>query len=317
MNHLEGGGLRLADDEIAYLRYTCNLFFLPESPLYVFETEKREPKSFSATHDALAKKGLVDTETWRGNEEALSALQIVAECDARVLWQRHAGDRRTVRDFYVASGAVAEFKRDAGAYWFSKEQTEAQLVETVIAELNVSPHSEHLLDLVFSPGEYLVFAVFARDVRASAEPKGDRMTLEEVLACFDDESDLPAIPRDSDFQRHTQSLVDRALLSRDAAGSYTLASELHAFARGMSSETYDAFTRYDFIDEDWLIRETTVYPTSDSIYLLTSMPDGGVSVQELDSHKLNEVMAQAIATLPDISDDPLQPRFAKDFFIRA
>jgi len=311
--------LKLAEDEIAYLRYTCNIFFLPESPLYVFEAEKREPKSFGAAHDALTKKGLVDPDTWRGKEEALATLAVVAECDARVLWQRHMGEEKVVRDFYVQSGAVVEYKRDGHTYHFGAETSEQDMVAEVVRGFTPAQHASTLLDLVFSPGEYLVFAVFARDVRAVAEPKSgeDRMTLEEVLACFDDESDVPSIPNDSDFQRHTQTLVDRDLLKKDAGNNFTLATELHAFARGMSSETYDAFTRYDFIDEEWLIRETTIYPTSDSIYLLSSLSDGSVSVQELDSQKLSEVIAQAIATLPDISDNPMKPRFAKDFFVRA
>jgi hypothetical protein len=39
-------------------------------------------------------------------------------------------------------------------------------------------------------------------------------------------------------------------------------------------------------------------------------------VQELDEEQLFEVLAQAIATLPDISDDPLRPRQARDFFLQ-
>src|SRR3954468_10103234 len=104
--------LKLSDDEIAFLRYTCNIFFLPESPLYGFEAEKREPKLFGATHDALVKKGLIDAETWRGKEDALLAVQTVAECDARVLWQRYAEEKRLVRDFYVASGVCTEYKQE-------------------------------------------------------------------------------------------------------------------------------------------------------------------------------------------------------------
>src|SRR6185369_6064712 len=96
--------LRLNDDEIAFLRYTCNMFFLPESPLYVFEAEKREPKLFGAAHESLSKKGLVDADTWRGKEETLLPVQTVAECDARVLWQHYEPDQKTVRDFYVAAG---------------------------------------------------------------------------------------------------------------------------------------------------------------------------------------------------------------------
>ncbi len=311
--------LRLAEDEIAYLRYTCNIFFLPESPLYVFEAEKREPKSFSAAHDALTKKGLVDAETWRGREEALSAVVSVAECDARVLWQRTTGEDKQTRDFYVGAGTVVEFKREGAVYAFGEPRGERALVEEVVRQLAPKSGRTAELDLVFTPGEYLVFAVFARDVRAAPEAKSgeDRMTLEEVLACFDDEAEVPSIPNDSDFRRHTQTLVDRELLMRDTAGSYQLAVSLHAFARGVSSETFDAFTRYDFIDEEWLIRETTIYPTEDSIYLLSSLADGSLHVQELDEAKLTEVIAQAIATLPDISDNPSKPRFAKDFFLRA
>lgn len=318
--HDEARELRLTEDELAYLRYTCNMFFLPESPLYVFEAERREPKSFALAHDSLVKKGVVDAETWRGKEEQLLGVQTVAECDARVLWQRYSGDSKLTRDYYVAGGYATEFRREGAGYFFGVTLLEREMVELAVREFTTASPSDALVDVVFSPGEYLVFAVFARDVRANdakEQAASDRMTIEEVLACFDDEADVPAIPRDSDFQRHTASLVDRALLHQDEQGNYVLAKELHAFARGLSSETYDAFTRYDFIDEEWLIRETTIYPVAQSIYLLSSLADGSVSVQELDDTRLHEVLAQAIATLPDISDNPAQPRFAKDFFLRA
>ncbi|MCC6809304.1 MAG: hypothetical protein IT381_17885 [Deltaproteobacteria bacterium] len=311
--------LRLSDDEVAFLRYTCNMFFLPESPLYVFEAEKREPKLFGAAHDSLCKKGLVDPDTWRGKDEALQPVVTVAECDARVLWQRYERDQKKTRDFYVAGGMAVEFKIDGGHYVFSPAMKEREMVHAAVAQFKPSTKTVGLVDVVFSPGEYLVFAVFARDVRATAEDSvvEDHMSIEEVLACFEDEAEIPTIPRDSDFRRHAESLQERALLEKDKHGNHRLVKSLHAFARGLSSESYDALTRYDFIDEEWLIRETTIYPCEGAIYLLSSLADGSVSVQELDGEKLHEVLAQAIATLPDISDNPAKPRFAKDFFLRA
>lgn len=310
------GELKLSDDEIAFLRFTCSMFFLPESPLYWFEADKREPKLFGAAHESLVKKGVIDADTWRGKDEALFAVQTVAECDARVLWQRYAKDKRTVRDFYVAAGYAVEFHSEGPTYTFGPPIREREMVQAAVREFKAAAASPDLVDVVFSPGEYLVFAVFARDVRES-EATVDHMSVEEVLACFDDEAEIPQIPRDSDFQRHTQSLHERALLEKDDAGNMRLVAQLHPFARGLSSETYDAFTRYDFIDEEWLIRETTIYPVDQSIYLLSSLSDGSVSVQELDAEKLHEVLAQAIATLPDIADNPNRPRLAKDFFLRA
>lgn len=311
--------LRLSEDEISFLRFTCNMFFLPESPLYVFEAEKREPKLFGACHESLSKKGVVDADTWRGKDEALLPVQTVAECDARVLWQRYEQDQKTTRDFYVAAGLAVNFHIDNGVFTFGSAVRERDLVEHVVHQFKVQKRGGGLVDVVFSPGEYLVFAVFARDVRATEENSvvEDAMSVEEVLACFEDEAEIPQIPRDSDFQRHAESLFERALLEKDAAGNLRLVKTLHKFARGLSSETYDAFTRYDFIDEEWLIRETTIYPVDQSIYLLSSLADGSVSVQELDADRLNEVLTQAIATLPDIADNPAKPRFAKDFFLRA
>lgn len=322
--------LRLSSDELAFLRYTCNIFFLPESPLSVFEAEKREPKSFASTHDVLVKKGLVDPHTWMGKETALQGVQVVAECDARVLWQRYDRDGKHTRDFYVMGGLSVEFNsgdarvtrdadgnlsRDDQTYLFGEPRREQAVVDEVIKQFSPAPPGRTLVDQVFSPGEYLVFAVFARDVRAAPPDQADHMTLEEVMACFEDEPST--VPRDSDFEKHAHTLTDRGLLTKDATGNYALHNSLHGFARGLSSDKYDAFTRYDFIDDEWLIRETTVYPVPSSVFLLSSLADGAVAVQELGADELYEVLAQAIATLPDVSDDPNKPRLARDFFLRA
>src|SRR6185369_11673808 len=103
------------------------------------------------------------------------------------------------------------------------------MVEEVVKEFTPSSKSDDLVDVVFSPGEYLVFAVFARDVR-SATKTDDHMTLEEVLACFEEPAGQH-VPQDSDFQRHTSALVERKLLVRDDAGNFRLIESLHGFAR--------------------------------------------------------------------------------------
>lgn len=309
--------LKLSEDELAFLRFTCGLFFLPESPLWFVEGEKREPKSFAQAHDLLVRKGLVDADTWRGKDEQLVPVQIVAECDGRVLWQRYADGNKEQRDFYVATGKLVEFGRDSHGFSFGGIKREQDLVDELVARFRATPAGGQLLDLVMTPGEYLVFAVFARDVREKKEAASDHMTVAEVLACFEDEVSVAHVPRDSDFEKHTNTLSTRGLLFRDGAGNFALAKHLHAFARGLSSETYDALTRYDFIDDEWLIREATVYPADHAVYLLSSLADGSVSIRELDSEQLFEVIAQAVATLPDVSDNPNQVRSARDFFIRA
>ncbi len=309
-------GLKLSADEIAFLRFTCNAFFLPESPLHVFEAEKREPKSFAATHETLVKKSIIDANTWHAKEAMLQPLAVVAECDARVLWQKHHDGRKTTRDFYVSNGRSVEFSSDGHFWLFGSPRREQDVVNEVIRQFEPAPAGKELVDMIFSPGEYLVFAVFARDVRAAKVDKSDHMTLEEVLACFEDDDEPSSVPRDSDFVKHTEALAGRGLLHADGNGNYRLDKSLHGFARGLSSEKYDAFTRYDFIDDEWLIRETTIYPVPNSIFLISSLHDGSVSVQELDEEQLFEVLAQAIATLPDISDDPLRPRQARDFFLQ-
>lgn len=307
--------LRLSSDELAFLRYTCNIFFLPESPLSIFEAEKREPKSFASTHDVLVKKGLVDPHTWMGKETALQGVQVVAECDARVLWQRYDLEGKHTRDFYVMGGMSVEFNNDQNNYEFGEPRREQTVVDEVIKQFSPAPKGRDLVNQVFTPGEYLVFAVFARDVRSAPPDQADHMTLEEVMACFEDEP--TTVPRDSDFEKHAFTLTQRGLLTKDNTGNYALHDSLHGFARGLSSDKYDAFTRYDFIDDEWLIRETTVYPVPSSVFLLSSLADGSVAVQELGADELYEVLAQAIATLPDVSDDPNKPRLARDFFLRA
>ena len=66
--------LLLTDDEMALLRWTCELFYVPESPIYFIEAQAREPRDFASTYQDLVRKGVLDDSRFRLSDIALNRL---------------------------------------------------------------------------------------------------------------------------------------------------------------------------------------------------------------------------------------------------
>ena len=66
--------LALTDDELALLRFTCDLFFVEESPLYVLEQRHQEPADSAKAYHALVERGVIDPHGFRITDDALNRI---------------------------------------------------------------------------------------------------------------------------------------------------------------------------------------------------------------------------------------------------
>ncbi|MBI3180234.1 MAG: hypothetical protein HYZ27_11260, partial [Deltaproteobacteria bacterium] len=93
--------LLFTDDELAFLRITCDLFPLPESPLRF--VEGAEPAAAERAFATLQARGLLNREGAGAAQHVLDRVTPVSECSARLMLTVH-GARPTRRDFYLAHG---------------------------------------------------------------------------------------------------------------------------------------------------------------------------------------------------------------------
>lgn len=286
--------LVLSDEELAFFRLTCELFTTPESPLRYLDEEAREPADIEQTYAALTDKKLMRDDGIGAVPELLSRLSVVGECGARV-----SVKARGRRDFYIAESASVEYNRANDAHTFGPVQSEFALAQ-VLARQFITQPSPKTQALRLSAGDYLVFAVFARDVRAApAEaPFDDTMSLEEVLAYFDEpETKYVRTPSDDSWQQSVNALAGAGVLV-SKKGGWELHASYHALARELAAEAQQTVMRFDFLDEQWLVREVNLYPTKDATFRLGTQSDGSVLIQELSTDELGKQLLSVVGTLP-------------------
>ncbi|MEO1173764.1 MAG: hypothetical protein AAFX94_17200, partial [Myxococcota bacterium] len=85
---------------------------------------------------------------------------------------------------------------------------------------------------------------------------------------------------------------------------------LHPLAREVTADRRSAVHRFDFLDDQWLMREVNLYPTLDTVYRLGTSPDGSVVVQELSVSGLERVLGRIVSTLPNLLDPDAAPQIA-------
>jgi hypothetical protein len=291
----------LSDEDLDFFRYTCELFPAMESPLYDFDAGDHEPADVRCVYDDLRRRGLL-AEGMRPSVDLASRLNTVAECDARISITRQAGLSRDRRDFYVASGRVVEYHADAGRHCFGPVQKEEGLVVGLSAEFATRPQVP-IGRLALSAGDYLVFAVFARDARATParSESEDAMSIDEVLAYFDEpESKFAHAPTNDGWQASVRALAGKGVLVSQGDG-YALHSSYHALARELVAERQHCFSRFDFTGDSWLVRETNLYPTGSSVYRLDSGREGDVVIEELSAAALSTRLAATLMSLSALS----------------
>jgi hypothetical protein len=299
--------LELTEDELAFFRMSFDLFPTLESPLRYLDDRDVEPADIEQTFGTLQSRGLLNPQGSGASDAVRDRLTPVAECSARVRVTVRMPDEKRMRDFYIAGASAVEYGGTTEQHHFGPARSETALAGELAQQFKTAPEGVSR-SVRMSPGDYLVFAVFARDLRAVPEEvPNDAMSIDEVLAYFDEPEHRTArVPDDEAWEASVKSLAQQRVLVEKPHG-YELHSSLHALAREIVADHQHNVVRFDYLDDQWLVREVSLFPTPDSVYRLGTEPDGSVLIQELTASSLADVLANVVGTLPSLLNPDALP----------
>lgn len=300
--------LRLSEQELAFFRLTFDLFPTPESPLRYLQEQEEEPDDPETIFSQLEERDLLDAKGAGASQSVRERLQPVSECSARVVVRLGSSGEDGTRSFYLADEVGVEYEHREDEHFFGEPLTEGELARVLAGDLNTTEQIR-ARPLSMTASDYLVFAVFARDLRATseAEPEDAPMSVDEVLAFFDEpETTSLHSPSEDCWQRSVEILCHDGALVKTGDG-YALHPSLHAVAREIVADHQHTIMRFDFLDEHWLVREVSLYPTAGTVYRLGTKPEGSVVIEELSTTTVVRVVSEVVTTLPNILNPELQP----------
>lgn len=298
--------LTLSDDELAFFRLTFDLFPSPESPLRYLHDDDVEPdhNEVEQLFSSLEERALLNPSNSGAADEVRERLMPVSECSGRVtLRVGSAGLEELLLSFYLAGQRGVEYRREADQHHFGEPLSEGAIATQLAGRFATTEHIR-ARPLSMSAGDYLVFAVFARDLRAAPEPDPQDddapMSLDEILSYFDEpETKYLPTPSDESWRRSVETLCRDGVLVETASG-YELHPSLHAVAREIVADRQHTVARLDYFDDQWLVREVNLYPTQETVYRLGTRSDGSVVIEELSTQALEDAVRQVVSTLPNI-----------------
>jgi hypothetical protein len=171
----------LSDDDVALLRWTCELFFVSESPLYFLDAEAREPRDFAQTYHDLVKKGVLDEASFRLTDGALNRLAPLTECDARVVLVLPGDrDRLKTRDFYLQDEIGVEYEEQDQLHAVGQDQDQNELVASLARRFMPRRAAGDYLNLKLEPAEFLALAVLCHHARRGEKVVPMDRVLEEL-----------------------------------------------------------------------------------------------------------------------------------------
>jgi hypothetical protein len=303
--------LSVTDDELALMRFTCDLFFCEESPLYYLEEQQREPQDYGAAYNALVERGLIDPRGFRLTDETLNRIAPVTECDARVVHvvQRDDGGVAQV-DHYLLDEIAVSYERIGDRHLFGTDLDHDELVESLARLFVPRRAGGDRLEVVVTSLEFLALTQLLELVRQS----GDReQPLAAVKALFQrpPPEDLrpptaalfprrPARARsgavvdDPQWDDAVRSLLEKGAVRMHKASLWVHSSLVDLAVRPLGER--HSFVRTDFGEDDWFVRETTFIPVEGSLFFL-GPKKGGIAIEELDGERMRRALMEAVGPL--------------------
>lgn len=302
--------LVLTDDELALLRFTCDLFFVDESPLASFDKQAREPKDYQGTYAGLVERGVVDPAAFRITDDALNRIAPVTECDARLVHLIVDDDGSVKQEDHWLLDEIAvvyeRHKTETGEkHIFGPDLDSDELVARLGRRLLARRSDGLRFDAVLTPQELLSTSLL---LALSSSVQRRALTPDEVKTALarlpPDEIVLPAgsgagllamakkaePKKASSTEALQRSLIDKAVLLKDALG-LRLHPGLYTLA-GFHGRRRHTLVRTDFRDDDWLVREITLLPVDGGLFVVAPVK-GGFRVAELDGDTLRLVLMDA------------------------
>lgn len=301
--------LVLTDDDIALLRFTCDLFFVEESPLFHLESEQREPKDFSSAYHALVERGVIDPRRFRITDAQLNRIAPVTECDARITHVVR-GSRATPRqtEYWLLEGIAVAYQLAESRHVFGADLDQDELVEVFARHLVPRRAGGDRIDLTLNAVELVALSVLLDNMRQRRTRAVEVSELSELFRKPPPESmRAPAlyVHGRRGGRSRADSIVDepgwddalRSLIEKGAARIQDTTLWLHSglmdLATGEVGEKH-TIVRTDFGEDDWLVRETTFIPVEGSLFVVGPRR-GGMGVEELDGDRLRRALIDAVA----------------------
>lgn len=312
--------LSLTDDEVALLRFTCDLFFVEESPLLFLENERREPADYEATYHALIGKRIISATDFRVTDDALNRIAPITECDARVVYVGALVDREVDEaDFYLLDEIAVQYVRGSAAHAFGPDLDAGELVDFIARRMIPRRATGDRIDFTLSPTEFLALShlmqsqhaqrgIPRRELRAllgrapSANVLSGTAAMLQVLTPRRTDPTMRRgggenLSGDLTWDDALHNLVDKGALTIDAEHVRIRPRLLELMAQSARVDRH-TIVRYDFGDDEWFMREATFLALDGALLWLTTRPDGRVDVRELDGGGLRTALTDAVGPLP-------------------
>jgi hypothetical protein len=328
--------LSLTDDELSLLRFTCDLFFVEESPLHVVDAEQREPDNYEDAYQSLVNKGIVDPHGFRITDDALNRIAPVTECDGRVVHLVQARDGTIAQtDWYLLDEIAVQYFSREGVHALGPDLDPDELREHLARRLVPRKSTGDHIDLLLRPVELLALSQLARGAGDEPLPEDRaRMLLGNPPSLASSASAPQLVARmpvraseprrrrapgtadgvtgDETWDVAIVGLLESGALGRTDAG-LTVRPAVRELASSLAEADRHTFVRYDFGDDDWVMRETTFVPADGSLYFLGAEGDR-LRLRELDGESLRDGLRAAVGSLPRDPAAP-PPRRLRDLLV--
>lgn len=310
--------LALTDDELALLRFTCDLFFVEESPLFALDAEAREPKDYAGAYHALVERGIIDPHGFRITDDCLNRIAPVTECDARVVHVVHRGEGQTSEqtDHWLLDEISVTYSIVGGRHLFGEDLDQAELVESLARHLLPRRSGGERLDVVVSPIEFLTLSVLLEAIKQTQLRELAMLELKQIFKKPPPEDQRPAamlLPpgRRGLVRARSGALVDdpawddalRSLIEKGALRVLGAKLWIHPSLIDLATRELGerhSVVRTDFGEDDWFVRECTFIPVEGSLFFMGPRSIGGrtgLAIEELDGDRLRRALIEAVGPL--------------------
>ncbi len=335
--------LLLSDDELALLRFTCDLFFVEESPLWPIEQSAREPTDTQAAYDGLVQRGIIDPNEFRMVDAALNRVAPVTECDAHITHVVTRGNGASQRvaskrvSYFVMDEIAVAYQRTGGTHVFGVDLDGGQLVEELARHVVARRAGGDYVDVTLTPVEFMVMSALLSLARVSQSRAVAVEQLRRALAKPPPHDGIvptfaaaPMLARRPPPRARTGALLDDATwddalrstmekgLVRVQGGALALHSNLMDLAtREIAAEYSEQHTvvRTDFGEDEWFLRETTLIPVDGSLWWFGARK-GGIALRELDGQRLKQALIEAVGPFSSKRAVPATRRAPSDLVLR-
>ena len=304
----------LSRPELNLLRFTCDLYAGEESPL-ASKSPISETGNLQAVAQGLLDRKLVQEKSFRPTRELLRRLLIASQPDARVVLMRSEQHvHEALFEVYERAHVYMPYRCSKQEHELDSPIEEKEVFNKIKNFFSPRGSTGDLIRIDMNLAEYFVFSVLAGDLQKKQarkkrrvianSPTNDERAISHtrgrgpsvIVSNTVDEEGTPIrgmlrdLPPELGSQasipspKHWEAALDR-LIADDIVveknNRHSLRPYLHDLAEGLSSQRRYVLTRFDFVMEDWIVRDASFITVPGSIFKLQAEAGGRVQIREL------------------------------------